>query len=146
MEAKICVILSRDFGINISESSVGRIMTKLRFLRSRSALRCRQKRRFKEHYSKIGKLSNRSHDCKNCVVMMHFAGIERFSEHVYSNTNSDNATKFLRELIENAPYKVCFIFQNQHTTAKSSEVIGVSDGSFTLTLLRLPFPERIVNS
>ena len=45
----------RDFGINISESSVGRIMTKLRFLRSRSALRCRQKRRFKGHYSEIGK-------------------------------------------------------------------------------------------
>ena len=42
--------------------------------------------------------------------MKHFAGIERFSEHVYANVcskaNSANAAKFLRELIENAPYKV----------------------------------------
>ncbi|MBQ2174562.1 MAG: hypothetical protein II453_05725 [Alphaproteobacteria bacterium] len=42
--------------------------------------------------------------------MKHFAGIERTSEHVYANVyskaNSANATKFLRELIENVPYKV----------------------------------------
>ena len=42
--------------------------------------------------------------------MKHFAGIKRFSEHVYANVcskaNSANAAKFLRELIENAPYKV----------------------------------------
>ena len=28
---------------------------------------------------------------------------------VYSKANSTNATKFLKELIENAPYKVCSI-------------------------------------
>ena len=42
--------------------------------------------------------------------MKHFAGIERFSQYVYANVcskaNSANAAKFLRELIENAPYKV----------------------------------------
>ena len=38
--------------------------------------------------------------------MRHFAGIKRLSEHVYSKANSANATKFLKELIENAPYKV----------------------------------------
>ena len=52
---------------------------------------------------------------KNGVTMNHFAGIERFSEHVYANAyyanvyckaNSTNAAKFLRELIGNAPYKV----------------------------------------
>ena len=48
-------ILRHDFGVNISESSVGRIMKKFRFPSSRSALRCKQKRRFKEHYSEIGK-------------------------------------------------------------------------------------------
>ena len=47
---------------------------------------------------------------KNGVTMKHFAGIERFSEYVSANVcrkaNSANAAKFLRELIENAPYKV----------------------------------------
>ena len=47
---------------------------------------------------------------KNGVVMKHFAGIECRSEcvyaNVYSKANRANATKFLRELIENAPYKV----------------------------------------
>ena len=47
---------------------------------------------------------------RNSVRMKHFAGIERFSEHVYANVyckaNSTNAAKFLRELIENAPYKI----------------------------------------
>ncbi|MBQ3944205.1 MAG: hypothetical protein II670_01160 [Alphaproteobacteria bacterium] len=38
-KAKICMILRRDFGVDISESSTGRIMKKLRFPRSRSALR-----------------------------------------------------------------------------------------------------------
>ena len=42
-------ILRHDFGVNISESSVGRIMTKLRFPRSRSALRCKKKRRFDKY-------------------------------------------------------------------------------------------------
>ena len=55
MEAKVCVILRHDFGVNISESSVGRIMTKLRFTSSRHALRCKRKRRFKEHYGEIDK-------------------------------------------------------------------------------------------
>ena len=39
-------ILRRDFGVNISESSVGRTMKKPRFPRPRSALRCKRKRRF----------------------------------------------------------------------------------------------------
>ena len=47
---------------------------------------------------------------KSTTCEQHFAGIERFSEYVYANVyskaNSTNATKFLRELIENAPYKV----------------------------------------
>ena len=112
MEAKISVILRRDFGVNISESSVGRIMKKLRFQRSRSALRCKRKRRFKEHHKKISEDAQIDHMTvtKNGVVMKHFAGIERFSERVYANVyskaNRANATKFLQELIENAPYKV----------------------------------------
>ena len=47
---------------------------------------------------------------KNGVTMKHFAGIERFSEHVYANVcskaNSANAAKFLRELIENTQYQI----------------------------------------
>ena len=41
----------RDFGINISESIVGRIMKKPIFSRFRSALLCKKKRRFNK-YSK----------------------------------------------------------------------------------------------
>ena len=43
------MILRRDFGANISKSSVGRIMKKLRFLRSRRALKCKKKRRFDKY-------------------------------------------------------------------------------------------------
>ena len=46
---KICMILKRDFDVEISESSVGRIMKKLRFPRSRSALWCKKKRKFNKH-------------------------------------------------------------------------------------------------
>ena len=49
------MILRRDFGVDISESSTGRIMTKLRFTSSRHALRRKRKRRFKEHYGEIDK-------------------------------------------------------------------------------------------
>ena len=42
-------ILRRDFGVNISESSVGRTMKKFRFPRSRSALRHKKKRRFDKY-------------------------------------------------------------------------------------------------
>lgn len=44
------------------------------------------------------------------VLTWHFAGIKRFSEHVYGATNNANAVKFLRELI--APYKVRSILVN----------------------------------
>ena len=40
------------------------------------------------------------------VLMRHFSGMERFSELVYSKTNSSDTAKFLRELIKNTPYKV----------------------------------------
>ena len=119
------MILRRDFGINISESSVGRIMKKLRFSRSRSALRCKRKRRFGKYakpfqfkkYNAMTMGENVQIDhmtvTKNGVVMKHFAGIERISEHVYANVyskaNSANAAKSLKELVENAPYKVCSI-------------------------------------
>ena len=122
VKAKICVILQRDFGVKISESSVGRIIKKIGFSRSRSALWCKKKRKFNKHakpfkfkkYNEMQVGENVQIDhmtvTKNGVTMQHFAGIERFSEHVYANvygkTNSANAAKFLRELIENAPYKV----------------------------------------
>ena len=64
-KAKIFVILKSDFGVEISESSVGRIIKKLRFLGSKSTLRCRRKRdkyakplKFKQYDEK-----NRPHDC-----------------------------------------------------------------------------------
>ena len=43
------MILKRDFDVEISESSVGRIMKKLRFPRFRSALWCKKKRKFNKH-------------------------------------------------------------------------------------------------
>ena len=53
--------MRRDFGVNISESIVGKIMKKPIFSRSRRALRCKQKQRFKEHYSEIGKEAQIDH-------------------------------------------------------------------------------------
>ena len=121
-KAKICVILKRDFGINISESSTGRIMKKIGFSRSRSAIRGRKKRKFNKYAKKfkfkkyedmkLGENVQIDHMTvtKNGVVMKHFAGIERNSEYIYANVysraDSANAAKFLRELIENIPYKI----------------------------------------
>ena len=60
-------------------------------------------------FSKKSYLEHHMTVTKNGVTMKHFSGIKRFSEHVYANVyskaNSANAAKFLRELIENAPYK-----------------------------------------
>ena len=84
------MILRRVLGVNISASSVGRIMKKLRFPRHRSALKSKKKRKLKEHYSEVGKDKQIDHMTvtKNSVVMKHFAGIERFREHVYANVYS----------------------------------------------------------
>lgn len=124
-KAKIGVILRRDFEVDISESSTGRIMKKIGFPKSRSALRCRRKRVFKGHAKrfefkrykdmKLGENVQIDHMTvtKNGTVMKHFAAIERFSEYVfadvYNKATSKNASKFLREVIENAPFKVLSI-------------------------------------
>ena len=121
-KAKICVILRRDFDIDISESSTGRIMKKIGFPKSRSALRCKKKRKFNKHAKKfkfkkykdmkLGENVQIDHMTvtKNGVVMKHFAGIERNSEYIYANVynkaNSANAAKFLKELNENIPYEI----------------------------------------
>ena len=84
-------------------------MKKLRFSRSRSALRCKRKRRFGKYakpfqfkkYNAMTMGENVQIDhmtvTKNGVVMKHFAGIERISEHVYANVYSKaNRTKMYR--------------------------------------------------
>ena len=107
--------MRRDFDINIRERTPG-------FPRSKSALRRKNKRRVDKYaksfqfkkYDEMSMGENVQIDhmtvTKHGVVMKHLAGIERFSKHMYTNVynkaNSTNTTKFSKELIENAPYKV----------------------------------------
>ena len=98
-KAKICVILRSYFGINVSKRTPG-------FSGSRSALR----------YKKNAYLAS----MPNCLSLGNtpqmtmekeiFCGDWMLREQVYANVyskaNSANAAKFLKELVENAPYKV----------------------------------------
>jgi transposase InsO family protein len=119
---KICIILKRDYKIQISESSVGRILKKLKVPKSRSALRMKRRRRFNKHakqwtfksYEKMGLGENVQVDHmtvrKNGVVLKHFVAWERCSKYVhvgcYSDAKSSTAAKFLRELVKDVPYKI----------------------------------------
>ena len=94
--APICVILKRDYKLILFTKSSQKLSSEDFAQNDRTF----SKKSYLEHHMTV---------TKNGVTMKHFAGIERFSEHVYANVcskaNSANAAKFLRELIENAPYK-----------------------------------------
>ena len=96
-KAQICIILKRDYKLILFAKPSQKPSSE----------------DFSQNYRTFSKKSYLEHHmtaARNGVTMKHFAGIERFSEHVYANVcskaNSANAAKFLRELIENAPYKV----------------------------------------
>ena len=54
-KAKIAVILNRDYNVEISESSVGRILKTLNFPKSRSCprYRCKRKRKFNSYAKRL---------------------------------------------------------------------------------------------
>lgn len=126
-KTKIRRILTRDFGINISESTVGRILKYLSLkglvTRSPSAIRTRKKRNFRHGHAKqwtyknyksmeIGERIQVDHMTarKNDVSVKHFQAWDRRSKfmhaQVYSNAKSRSAKKFLQELISCVPFSI----------------------------------------
>ena len=127
-KAKIAVILKRDFGIQISESTVGRIlkclMEKGLILKSLSAPRQKRKRNFQKHAkpwkygstsSKPGQMVQIDHMSVtvNQITVKHFQAWDPKSKYikanVYSNATSSTAKRFLLELIQRAPFKISSI-------------------------------------
>jgi putative transposase len=127
-KAKISVILKRDFGIRISESTVGRIlkclMEKGLILKSLSAPRQKRKRNFQKHAqpwkyasipSKPGEMVQIDHMSVtvNQITVKHFQAWDPKSKYiqanVYSNATSSTAKRFLLELIRKAPFKISSI-------------------------------------
>jgi putative transposase len=124
---KIAIILKRDHGLNISESTVGRILKHLMkkglVTRSASAIRAKRKRKFekvhaqgwtyKEYASmEIGERVQIDHMTvtKNNIRIKHFQAWDRKSKFihaaVYSNATSAAAKKFLLELIQKLPFPI----------------------------------------
>ena len=125
---KISVILKRDHQMSISESSVGRIITKLMqrglIQKSLSAPRQRRKRRFKGYAqswsyqlkpSKPGEMLQVDHMTVNvnqCSVK-HFQAWDPLSKYILadvcSSATSRSAKAFLENLINTAPFKITSI-------------------------------------
>lgn len=121
-KAKIFVILRRDYGIEISESSVGRILNKLSVLRSLSSPRYRRHRMFTSYakrrefklYSqmKIGENVQIDHMVRtlNGHTYRIFVACDKKSKWAYAEpfikANSKNAAKFLKNFIKNAAFPI----------------------------------------
>ena len=126
-KAKLAVILKRDFGISLSESTVGRILTYLKskglITKSISAPRVKRKRTFATSYAKpwtfkiykdmsLGERVQIDHMTvtKNGVCLKHFQAWDRHSKYivanVFSHAKSRSAKRFLIEYIANCPFKV----------------------------------------
>ena len=129
-KAKIAVILKRDHGLSLSESTVGRILKALKakglVTKSVSAPRGRKRRNFTRTHSKpwtykdyktmvVGERVQIDHMTvtKNCLSFKHFQAWDRRSKfiwaNIYSNAKSLTAKKFLLELIEKVPFKISSI-------------------------------------
>lgn len=124
---KIAIIVKRDHGKAISESTVGRILKNLfekgLVQKSASAVRSKRKRNFTKGHAKpwtyknykdmkLGERVQIDHmtTTKNGVTCKHFQGWERKSKYidanVYSNAKSRSAKRFLLEFKENAPFDI----------------------------------------
>jgi transposase InsO family protein len=128
-KAKIAVILKRDHGFRLSESTVGRILKRLMnqgvVTKSVSAIRTKRKRIFKGHAQpwtfkkfeemKIGERVQVDHMTvtKNCFVFKHFQSWDRKSKsiqaQIYSDATAKSAKKFLNELVGKSPFKILSI-------------------------------------
>jgi putative transposase len=124
-KAKIAVILRRDHGLTLSESTVGRIlkclMNKGLIQKSLSAPRQKRRRRFKGYaqpwrygmkITKPGQMIQIDHMTvsKNGFSAKHFQAWDPLSKFIhaglYSNAKSRTARKFLKELIQKTPFKI----------------------------------------
>jgi putative transposase len=124
-KAKITVILKRDHGLDLSESTIGRIlkhlMNKGLILKSVSASYKKRKRCFKGHAQKwmygmkslkSGQMVQIDHMTvsKNNISAKHFQAWDPKSRFIhaglYSNAKSRSAKKFLEDLVQKAPFKI----------------------------------------
>ena len=127
---KIMVILKRDFGLSLSESTVGRILKHLKekklITRSSSAIRSRKARNFKDSHAAawtykdyekmlMGERVQVDHMTarKNGMGVKHFQALDRRSKFIhaqlYGNATSRSAKRFLLALIEILPFKLLSI-------------------------------------
>lgn len=124
-KAKIAVILRRDFAINLSESSVGRVLKKLiiegKITKSISSCKAKRRRKFIKHAKRWeygmkakspGELIQIDHMSvtKHNITMKEFRAWDPITKtivaDVVSNATSSAAAKFLRKVIEEMPFKV----------------------------------------
>ena len=124
---KIAVILKRDFEIQLSASTVGRILRVLfdkgLIVKSNAAPLAKRKRDFRNKHAKswtykdytameMGEHVQIDHMTvtKNGVCVKHFKAWERRSKFIhaqlYSNAKARSARKFLLEFIEKAPFTI----------------------------------------
>ncbi len=127
---KITHILKRDHQLQMSESTVGRILKHLLrkgvITKSLSAQRAKKKRNFTKSYAKpwqfkkyeqmkLGEHVQVDHMTvrHNGVTVKHFQAWERKSKYIgaqiYTNASSKSARKFLLELIEQTPFEILSI-------------------------------------
>lgn len=124
-KAKIAVILKRDYGVCISESTVGRILKNLirqhKVTRSLSWARAKRKRKFKHHAKKWqygmkasspGEMVQIDHmsTTLNQISLKHFQAWDPITKtiaaDVTSNATSIQAAKFLDKVVESMPFPV----------------------------------------
>lgn len=126
---KIAIILQRDYGQTISQSTVGRILKFLSLkgfiIKSPSALRTKRKRVFKKHARpwefkdyktmELGERVQIDHMSvtKNGITIKHFQAWDRKSKYinagVYSNATAKSAKRFLLDFVERAPFPILSI-------------------------------------
>ena len=124
-KAKIAVILARDFGIKLSESSVGRCLRTLmksnKIKRSVSSTMVKRRRKFTNHakrwqYGMKAKLPGELIQMDHMSVTKHNVSMKEFRAwdpitktivaDVVSNATSTAAAKFLRKLVKELPFPV----------------------------------------
>lgn len=124
-KAKITVLLQRDHSITLSESTVGRIITKLisqsKIKRSASSTRIKRKRRFTSHAKRweYGMKANNPGELvqiDHMSVIKHNLSMKEFSAwdpitktivaDITSNASSSAAAKFLRKVIKDMPFPI----------------------------------------
>lgn len=124
---KIAIILKRDHGLTLSQSTVGRILTHLKdkglITKSPSALRTRRKRAFANGHAKpwtfkkyeqiqLGERVQIDHMTvtKNGTTVKHFQAWDRRSKfihaQVFSSANSSCAKRFLLDFVAKSPFPV----------------------------------------